>query len=148
MTVLLLHKTLSGNLATIDDAGKELLAKIGRGEIVSAEIKRPRNIKFHRRFFAMLNLVLANQSHYQSLDDLLDVCKLRIGHVKVIQTKHGEVRIPKSISFAALDDAAFSAFYDRAVDWVIAEVIPGLRRADLDEEVENEIMEFASPRGY
>lgn len=144
MTALLLRKMIGGRLEPIDDAGKDALGKVKLGSIVSAEIKRPRNVHFHRKFFAMLNLILQNQEHYQSTDDLLDVCKLRIGHVRVIQTKNGEVRLPKSISFAAMDEAAFSEFYERAVNWMIAEVIPGLARADLDREIAEQLMAFAA----
>lgn len=144
MSALLMRKMIGGRLEPIDDAGKDTLAKIGIGTVVSVEVKRPRNVHFHRKFFAMLNLILQNQEHYQSTDDLLDVCKLRIGHVRVIQTKNGEVRLPKSISFAAMDEAAFSEFYDRAVNWMIAEVIPGLARADLDHEVAEQLMAFAA----
>ena len=125
-----------------------MLSKIGAGEIVKAEIKRPRNVRFHRKLFAMLTIILNNQDHYRSVEDLLDVAKLRIGHVRVIQTKQGEVRIPASISFSALDDHEFGKIYNRICDWVCEEVLPGLRRADLDEEVANELMEFAAPKGY
>jgi hypothetical protein len=141
MTSVLLARHLSG-LRPIDEAGEKLVAGLGQGEIVKAEVKRPRNIQHHRKFFAMLQIVLQNQDHYRSIDDLLAVCKLRTGHVDVIQTKHGEERVPKSISFAKMDQTAFDAFYDRAVAWVATEVIPGLQRADLDEEVAAELRRF------
>lgn len=144
MTQILLRKRLGSTLEPIDDNGRELLTKFGAGTVVKAEITKPRNIRFHRKFFAMLNLVFQNQDHYKSLDDLLDVCKLRIGHVRVIETKHGIERIPASISFANMDDTGFSNFYDRVVQWVLTEVIPGLRHSDLDEEVEEELREFAA----
>lgn len=139
MTAVLMRKRLK-MLEPIDDDGRRLLARMAPGRVVSVEIKRPRNVLFHRKFFAMLNLILQNQEHYTSIDDLLDVCKLRVGHVKVIQTKHGDVRVPKSISFAEMDETAFAEFYERAVDWMVAEVIPGLDKAALEQE----LMEFAA----
>jgi hypothetical protein len=139
MTAVLMRKRLA-MLEPIDDDGRRLLKRMAPGRVVSVEIKRPRNVLFHRKFFAMLNLILQNQEYYKSVDDLLDVCKLRIGHVKVVQTKRGEERIPKSISFAEMDETAFADFYDRAVDWVVTEVIPGLKKDDL----ERELMEFAA----
>src|SRR3990167_8862216 len=139
MARLLMAKKLKA-LYPIDEAGELAVRRMGQGDIVAVEVKRPRNVAFHRKFFAMLQLVLENQSHYKSIDDILDVCKLRIGHVRTVETKQGQVMIPASISFAAMDDAAFADFYDRACHWVLTEVIPGLKRADLDGEVEAQLM--------
>ncbi len=133
-----------GALRPTDDSGTEALRKIGDGELVKVTWTRPRNIHFHRKFFAMLQIILANQEHYKSMDDLLDVCKLRIGHVRIVETANGVERFPDSISFAHLDETEFSAFYDRAVNWMLSEVIPGLQRQHLDAEVEAELVEFAA----
>lgn len=140
----LVAKKLSG-LYPIDESGEDAVRQFGLREILSVEVKRPRNLAFHRRLFAMLQIILKNQEYYKSIDDLLDVCKLRIGHCRTIQTKDGEVRIPSSISFAAMDDIAFADFYDRASVWVVSEVIPGLSRTGLDEEVEAQLMGFGGP---
>ena len=141
MTRILVAKKLNA-LHPIDDAGAAVFRGITPGEIVSIELKRPRNLKHHRKFFAMLQIVLENQDYYKSLDDLLDVCKLAVGHCRTVMTKHGPVRIPESISFAAMDQSAFDAFYDRVVVWVAGEVIPGLERRDLDEEVRRQLLSF------
>ena len=139
-------KRLSG-LQPVDEAGETAMRKMGLGEVLTVEVKRPRNVRFHAKFFAMLQLILANQDHYKSLEDLLDVCKLRTGHCRTIQTKQGEVRIPRSISFAAMDDTEFAQFYDRACGWVVTEVIPGLERRHLDQEVAAQLWEFGRPEG-
>lgn len=144
MAEVILRKRLSGVLEPVDDDGKRTLAKFKNGTLIRAQVTKPRNVHFHRKFFAMLNLILQNQEHYKSVDDLLDVCKLRIGHVRVIQTATGEERVPQSISFAAMDETAFQEFYDRAVNWMLEEVIPGLRKHDLNQEVEAELMQFAA----
>ena len=118
--------------------------KIAEREIIKVQISRSRNYRFHCKFFAMLGIILANQEHYQTTDELLNVCKLRIGHVDIVQTPQGEERWPKSISFASMDEPEFSAFYDRAVDWTLSEVIPGLQRQHLDQEVEAELVGFST----
>lgn len=140
----LMRKTLNGSLQPVDDAGRELLSKIGANTIIAVEWKRPRNVYFHRKLFAMLNIIFQNQEHYKSVDDLLDVCKLRTGHVRRIATPRGDVLIPRSISFAQMDEDSFSKFYDRAVDWMLTEVIPGLRRHELDAAVEDDLRAFAA----
>ncbi len=116
--------------------------KIAEREVVKVQVSRPRNYRFHCKFFAMLGIILKNQEHYTSTKELLAVCKLRIGHVDVVQTPQGEERWPASISFASMDEAGFSDFYNKAVDWVLSEVIPGLARQHLDAEVEAELLEI------
>lgn len=143
MVQILMIKRL-GKLQPINEAGETVLRHLKQGEIVAIELTKPRNIRFHRRLFAMLQIILENQSHYKSVEDLLDVCKLRIGHSRKILTAHGIIEVPASISFSALDNFEFGQFYDRACQWVLTEVIPGLMREELDEAVEAELLEFVS----
>ena len=134
-------------LYPVDEAGEAVIRKFGLGEIVSVDVKRPRNVAFHTKFFAMLQIILKNQDHYKSIDDLLEVCKLRTGHCHTVETKLGEVKITDSISFAAMDENAFADFYDRACKWVTTEVIPGLDRQGLDDEVRVQLQDFGAPEG-
>lgn len=136
-----------GGLHAVDEEGEKVMRKLGLGEIVTVDVVRPRNGAFHNKFFAMMNIIYRNQSYYQSLDVLLQVCKLRTGHYETIETATEQYKIPKSISFANMDDLEFAGFYDRACDWVIKEVIPGLDRQGLDEEVRNQLLSFGSPEG-
>lgn len=142
MTQPLYFRKELGKLAPADDAAQAALAKIKFGAEVQVEIKRPRNIQFHRKFFAMLNLVYENQEHYPSVDALLTVCKIATGHSEAIKTKFGIVYLPKSISFAKMTAHEFDEFYGRAVSWVIEEVIPGLERSQLDSEVAEKLSRF------
>lgn len=125
----------------LDETGRKALRKY-EGRTVKIDMKVPRNIRFHRKLFAMLQIVFENQDHYKSLDLLLDVCKLETGHCHVIKTRRKIYAIPKSISFAQLDETAFNDFYKRATHWVAEEVIPGLNLAELDAEVEARLLEF------
>lgn len=130
-----------GALRPVDDEGKEFIAK-RHGKTLRCEVVEPRNAGHHRKFFAMLNIVLKSQDHYKNIDQLLNVCKLAIGHVEVCKTKHGMVQWPASISWAKMDQEAFDAFYNRAVDWVCMEVIPGLSKGDLNSEVAEQLVRF------
>lgn len=133
------RKNLS-SLVPADEQALDMLAKIKHGDMVFVEVKRGRNVAHHRLFFAMLNLVFVNQWHYRSVDELLAAFKLAIGHVDVVRTRRGDIYIPRSISFASMDQSEFDMFYQRAIDFMINDVIPGLDRADL----ERELMEFAA----
>ena len=135
-TTLLMHKTMGGSLAPVDDAGRATVAKLGKGEIVAITMRRPRNIGHHRKLFALLSLIHENQSRYPTVEDLLDAIKVHIGHCTTLKLKDGrEVYVPKSISFANMDQSAFEQFWDRIVDVVTTQIIPGLSRVDLEREL-------------
>lgn len=136
-------KTLNA-LAPVDDMGRDALAKIPLGKQVMVSVKRARNPYHHRKLFAMLGIVLANQEHYKDTDQLLAACKLATGHCDMVKTRHGMVGLPKSIAFHAMDQIAFSDFYDKAVQWVVEEVIPGLSARDLNAEVEDQLKRFSA----
>ena len=107
--------------------------RIKHGDIVDIEYVQPRSQKFHRLFFALLKLVADNQEKY-SMDEILDVVKIGAGHTRVIAMPGDFVfRVPKSISFASLDDDEFAAFFRSAVDFVISDLIPFNREALLRE---------------
>lgn len=97
MASFLMVKKLRG-LYAIDDAGEAALRSIGQGEIIGVEIRRPRNVQFHRKFFCMLSIILENQSYYKSMDDLLSVAKLAVGHCR------GVPQDPPSIPSVACSD--------------------------------------------
>ena len=146
MVKILVSRKLAG-LYPVDETGEAVIRKFNMGEVVSVDVTRPRNLAFHRKLFAMLNIVLDNQDHFKSVDDLLEVCKLRTGHCHTVLTKAGEVKITDSISFAAMDQDAFNNFYNRACAWVCEEVIPGLSQQDLDAEVAAQLQDFGAPEG-
>lgn len=146
-TEVLLRKQLGG-LVPADDAAREWLAKIPMDEVVRGEYVRPRNIAHHMKFFAMLNIIYENQSHYQSIDDILLAFKHAIGHGHWVKVRTGVKGLgptigifqPHSISFAKMDQDAFNIFYAKAVDFVCEHVIPGLSGDDL----ESQLLEFAA----
>ena len=105
-----------------------------------ANVSAPRNIQHHKKLFALLKLILGNQERYKSTDELLAAVKVHLGHCDTVFMRDGtEIRIPKSISFTAMDQAEFAQFYDRVLDCVCSEIIPGLSRPD----VERQLLEFA-----
>jgi hypothetical protein len=68
---IFLVKTQSGALAPFDDADAQRMAKIKTNEVVRAEITKPRNLLFHKKFMALVRLVFENQERYNSIEDLL-----------------------------------------------------------------------------
>ncbi len=128
-----------GALRPVDDEGKSFIAK-KQGKTLRCEVTEPRNAGHHRKFFAMVNILVENSSW--SKDEIVNLIKLGIGHVHVCQTPKGYERWPASISWANMDDTGFRDFYDRSVNWVLQELFPHLERGALDAEVEERLMRF------
>lgn len=132
---LLFRKAL-GSLEPVDDIGTVALQKIAFGNIVTCEIRQPRNIYHHRLFFAMVNMVYQNQDRYDTADQVLTVIKIGIGHADTLVMPSGTIVYqPKSISFANMDQTEFNRFFDLAVDFVCKRIIPSLDNAELTQRV-------------
>lgn len=131
---LVFRKELFG-LAATDDASEAALRSIKLGECLEVKLKRPRNLQQHRLFWALMQKVYENQEHYTSPEQVCTAFKFATGHVESIKTARGVIQVPKSISFAKMDQIAFGAFFKKAVDFCVQEVIPGLKSEDLEREV-------------
>jgi hypothetical protein len=106
------------------------------GAEVKVRITQPRNLKHHRMWFALLKATLDAQDYFRTLDELHDAIKLAIGHSEERRTIAGDTYfMPRSISFAKMDQTAFSAFFDRAVELVITKVIPLVSKGDLEQRI-------------
>jgi hypothetical protein len=142
MAKILLVKRLKA-LYPCDEAGEDVLRHLAQGEVIEVTFRKPRNVRFHRKFFALLSLVweqVDDQEKYPTVEALLTEAKLITGHYErrdiEFEGKRYPVLTPKSISFAAMDDIAFGKFYDRVSDWVARDVLPGTSSPELQEEVE------------
>src|SRR5690242_2820398 len=108
-----------GSFRPVDEAGEDALRKIGHGELVTVEIKQPRNIRHHRLFWALMTIVWQNldTERYPTVEDLAAAVKIAAGLRTRIELPNGEVGfIPGSIAFHKMDQSEFSAFYERVCD--------------------------------
>lgn len=124
------------SLIPIDEEGKDALAGIGQGELIKVKITKARNLKHHKKFFSMLNLVLDNQESYPTLKHLLTAVKLEAGWYEdvPISVKGVPHFIPKSISFAKMDQLEFDDFYMQAIA-ACCRLLPHLNARDIEAEV-------------
>ena len=139
-----LTKLGNGTFKPSYDDDYEKAKKFQPGSEVKCSITQPRNLKFHRKFFALLNCTLFHmseelQDRYKSVDDILLEIKMQLGYRECKKSIGGqEYYIPKSISFAKMDNLAFSEFYSRALDVVLKHFLQGIT----EEQFESEIMTF------
>lgn len=94
------------------------LKKLRSGETYLVEIKQPRNIGFHRKYMALINLVFENQEHFDNIDSMRHWLQMRAGYYVETVTPTGVMFEPKSISFANMDEIEFNELYGRVLDEV------------------------------
>lgn len=112
------------------------LENIKRGQIVEAELKRPRNAKFHKKFFALIGIVVEN-TEYENAEQVLHLIKLKLGHFDYIVNTNGkQIYIPKSISFSKMDNDSFNKFYNQTVNIVLRDFLTNWKNSDIDAAID------------
>ena len=137
-TQLLLVK-LDDSLHPTDEASIDALRQIKDNAIVSVKISIPRSAKHHRLFWALLQIVFQAQREprqFATTDGLLDAIKLATGHMREVKDLHGKIHyIPDSISFGRMSQPEFREFFDSAVRVILDRILPGVQKADLENQI-------------
>lgn len=135
--VLLVRK--GSHLVPDNPISLESIEAMKEGEVVLATIRRPRNGKHHNLLFALIRLVLNNQTKYTNEKSLLVAIKINTGYFDTltmyVRNVPVEVVLPQSISFVSMDQKEFNDFFQRAMDFIVTDIIPGLNKADLEREI-------------
>lgn len=116
-------KKFANALIPFDDECVEAIKKWSNDDFIIVEAKRPRNNGHHRKFFALLNIVLTNTDLFQSIDETMEYFKVKGGHYKIIKIGNTHYPITKSISFSSMSQDEFNQFYDKAIDTAL-EILP------------------------
>lgn len=110
--------------------------KLKIGERYRVTVTRPRNYQFFQKFMALMNMTLQNQDKYDTMDQLLIEVKLKVGHYDLhVTTKGKPIYIPKSISFANMDEDKFQEFYNSALDVVLKHFLKHFSPEDVDKNL-------------
>ena len=119
---LFLQNTAVG-LVPLYESDFEEKRKLKVGQVYQADIKVVRNIQFHRKFWALLNTAWAllperTQSGFRSLEGFRSHLLVAAGFYDLYFNPRLReyVEVPKSISFASMDEAEFSDCYERVKD--------------------------------
>lgn len=107
-----LFKQLNGMFKAAYNSDFEYLKKFKVGEVYFFEVKRERNIKFHRKFFSLIKMVFENQEHYSSMENLRKDLLVCAGYKETRYSIDGEyITEAKSISFAKMTQDEFDQMY-------------------------------------
>ena len=118
-----------------DERAREILKGVAIGTALEVEIRRPRNLQFHRLFWALCTTIAESVPGFRSSQEVCDVLKIATGHYTTVRGKTDIYRLPKSISFAAMQEPEFRAFFDKCCQVIcegwIAHMNPGALRDDI-----------------
>lgn len=140
-------KMPGGVLLPAYDLSEEQMTKFKTGEVYEVEIKMRRNIRFHRKAFALLNFCYDHWSEDKALEHLdktaqFDVFRKHLtclaGYYNSYVGINGSVRIEaKSISYGAMETGEFEQWYNAIVKAALKHIFHSV-----DVSVENRLMSF------
>jgi hypothetical protein len=127
-----------------------MVMSLGPGEMAQADMKFPRNPKFHRKFFALLQVgfdaweparqrkTYKGRPMEKNFDQFREDVTILSGHyVQTFDLKGRMVLRAKSISFGSMDDAEFEEVYSSVADVLLRDVLSTYAgRDELDAVVE------------
>lgn len=133
-------RTLDGFAPANDDATL-FFGKCKLGQLITLDGKRPRNLKFHRLFFAILELISDNSRPHISKAAALHFAKIAAGIGETVIDSRGETHfVPGSIAFGSMDQDAFDQFVATAIPPLVGRFMSGTA----PESVIREAMALAS----
>lgn len=138
-----LIKGIDQKLHADDETGRAYVKKLKPGEAVLVSMRKPRNAKFHRKFFALLNIAYENQERYGNFEAFRKEVTMRAGHWDEHVHLSGKVSYTaKSIAFHEMDDLEFGELYQKAIDVIIEHFLPGTDPGEL-QQAADEVLQFA-----
>lgn len=152
-TELILTKTVSGQLAPADPQAVEYVGKLKLGQSLRAVVTKQRNPAFHRKHFALLNFAFDHwepegkqykgEPVQKNFEQFRRDVTILAGYFDTTYTLKGEVRlVPKSISFASMDNDEFSALYNATINVILSRILTKYTRDDLDNVIDQLLMGF------
>mgnify|MGYP000545448444 CR=1 FL=1 len=131
---ILLVKQLNGSFKPAFDSDYENAKKFKLNEVVKCKITKPRNIKFHKKFFALVNLVFNNQEKINNIDYFREELTIEAGFFEEYTGFNGErKKQAKSISFASMDEFEFNELYSKFIEVSIK--VLGCKKEDIIDNI-------------
>ena len=106
-----------------------------RGQEIMVRISRPRNLEFHRKYFALLGTARGMADQEYTAEQFRALCVAGAGYGEFIDSDKGMVFVPRSISFAAMSGDEFERLYQDTITFICKKWV-------LDEQQLNAIVDF------
>ena len=153
MATEIIVRKMYDSFAPVDQSNLELMESFKLGGEYRATITQPRNLQFHRKFFALLDIAFDAWEPEPVMYHGMEIAKnkdrfreditILAGHGEPTFNLNGEVRYKaKSISFAKMNQETFEKLYSAVINVVLQRVLSNYTRQDL-EYVVGEVLRFA-----
>lgn len=140
----------NGALWPCDEDAQESLKRIPENAGVEVEFRRVRNLRFHRKFFALLRLAFdlweppegltyRGEAAVKNFERFRKDVLILSGHYTTTVNLKGEIRLEaSSISFANIDEDVFTQVYEKVLDTVWNKILKSSYKTkeEVDEAVE------------
>ena len=151
MTTLYLRK-LYDKFIPVDIVSAEAIEKMPSNTEFKAEMTRPRNLGYHKKFFAMISVAYeawempVNEYKGQPIQKDLERFRkdllILAGYGYPVVNIRGEVRYEaQSMAFGSMDQQRFEEVYSRVIDVILGKVLTHYTQADLEDQI-NRILGF------
>jgi len=136
----------SGNTKLLRPVEQDAIKSWKPGDLVLADVRRPRNPKFHAKFFALLRTgyrLRREDFPAMPFEKFREYVIVMTGRYTRLSFTGGFMAMADSISFGSMDEDAFESLYSDAFDVILQHVLPhGTREDELVRAAEDAMMEF------
>jgi len=136
-------RKVSGVLVPLYDQDVLAFQKIAGGDVVYKDFKKIRNPYFHRKGFALLNLIFENQDQFDDFEEFRRWMKVKCGVYKEYIINGRAIIEVGSMSFAKMDDYEFGQVYSRIINVALKYCVPRTWSYEEADRLVNQILQFA-----
>lgn len=147
MATEIIVKKINNSFVPVDDLNLEKMTGFKELGEYRATFTHPRNLQFHRKFFALLDVAFDawEPSPVEYKGQVIEKNRQRFrkdliilaGFGEPIFNIKGEVRYEaKSISFAKMNSEDFENLYSKVIDVILRRILTNYTRDDLDQVVQ------------
>lgn len=117
MSTDVIVQVVPGGLRCVNGVEADKLDTI-MGREVMAKVSQPRNIRFHRKYFALLGAALSLIDVDYTPEQFRALCTVGAGYCDFVEGESGLVAVPRSISFAQMDETTFERLYQDTLTFI------------------------------
>lgn len=129
-----------GGLVPAYESGYVEMKRLKIGSVLECEVKRPRNLKFHKKFMALVRVAYNNlperyATTIQSFEDMLKALKMDLKRYTTKQVGDYTIIELESIAFDKMNEDSFERFYQECFRIIREKYIRGLNSEDVEEVI-------------
>jgi len=123
MAIEIIVRKLHHSLVPVDQTNLELFESLKGNSEYKVTISTPRNLGFHKLFFAFVAETFNMQEHFEDQETYRKWLVMKAGYFTTIVCPNGNtIFAPESISFSKLDQEGFEALYSKVIDVFLKEL--------------------------